>query len=534
MLKIRTIAPPPDDPQQQAPPPQMSVVRDRECLVGRHESCGIQLNSPQVSRIHGRIFLWNGQYCYSDLKSADGSRVNNRPIEGNEISPLQQGDVIRIGGFVLTVEEATIEDDAKITQTQQQTPVAVEADSNVWRKGKITVRCVRVIDETHDVKTFVFAAEPPVRFEYLPGQFVTLNLEINGKRVPRSYSISSTPSRPNTLEITVKRVPPPGHAPDVPAGLVSNWLHDNVRVDSEISISGPRGKFTCLPNPAKKLLLISAGSGITPVLSMSRYLCDINADVDIVFLHSARSSRDIILRRELEMMAGRYGNFRLAVTLSRPKPEEAWLGYVGRLNETMMEAIASDYKERTVYICGPNPFMEGVKLMLEGMGFPMENYYEESFGERPPAPSTPPATAESANGKSSTAPAPAPTQAAPAPQPAPPAPPPAAPPQSAPSPSAVDSAPALFYKDESGQEVSIPWDGEQTIWEAADAADFEIDCECLSGTCGTCKRIIEGEIKYDKDPSPKAFKTFTQEEGYQLTCISKPAGRVVIGEAPPE
>lgn len=531
MLKIRTIAPPPEDPQQQAPPPQMSVIREHECLIGRHESCGIQLNSPHVSRIHGRIFFWNGQYCYSDLKSADGSRVNNRPIEGNEISQIHQGDAIRIGGFVLTVEEVTTEEGANTPEQPQQSQVVVEADSNVWRKGKIAVRCVRVIDETRDVKTFVFATDPPVRFEYLPGQFVTLNLEINGKRVSRSYSISSTPSRPHTLEITVKRVPAPGYAPDAPPGLVSNWLHDNIRVGSEISLSGPRGKFTCLPNPAKKLLLISAGSGITPVLSMSRYLCDINADVDIVFLHSARSSRDIILRRELEMMAGRYSNFRLAVTLTRPEPEEAWLAYVGRLNETMLSAIARDYKERTVYICGPNPFMEGVKLMLEGLGFPMENYNEESFGEGPPAPSTPPATVESANASSST---PASTQAAPAPPPAPsPAPPPA--PSPAPSPpSAGDSAPALFYKDESGQEVAIPWDGEQTIWEAADAEGFEIDCECLSGTCGTCKRIIEGEIKYDKEPGPKAFKTFTQEQGYQLTCIAKPAGRVVIGAAPPQ
>ncbi|NER33045.1 MAG: FHA domain-containing protein [Oscillatoria sp. SIO1A7] len=524
MLKIRTIAPPPEDPQQQAPPPQMSVIREHECLIGRHESCGIQLNSPHVSRIHGRIFFWNGQYCYSDLKSADGSRVNNQPIEGNEISQIHQGDVIRIGGFVLTVEEVTTED-AKAPQEPQQSQVVVEADSNVWRKGKITVRCMRVIDETRDVKTFVFATDPPVRFEYLPGQFVTLNLEINGKRIPRSYSISSTPSRPHTLEITVKRVPPPSHAPDAPPGLVSNWLHDNIRVGSEILLSGPKGKFTCLPNPAKKLLLISAGSGITPVLSMSRYLCDINADVDIVFLHSARSSRDIILRRELEMMAGRYSNFRLAVTLTRPEPEEAWLAYVGRLNETMLSAIASDYKERTVYICGPNPFMEGVKLMLERLGFPMENYNEESFGEGAPAPSTPPATA---NASSSTANVPAPIQAAPAPPPAPS-------PSPAPSPpSAGDSAPALFYKDESGQEVAIPWDGEQTILQAAEDADFEIDSVCLSGACGTCKRIIEGEIKYDKEPGPKAFKDFSQEQGYQLTCITKPAGRVVIGAAPPQ
>ncbi|HAX90272.1 MAG TPA: flavodoxin, partial [Cyanobacteria bacterium UBA11370] len=78
--------------------------------------------------------------------------------------------------------------------------------------------CVGIIDETHDVKTFRFAADPPVLFTYQPGQFVILNLDINGKPVKRSYSLSSTPSRPHTLDITVKRTSSPSDTPDAPPG----------------------------------------------------------------------------------------------------------------------------------------------------------------------------------------------------------------------------------------------------------------------------------------------------------------------------
>ena len=315
----------------------------RECLLGRHPSCDLVLDSEEVSRIHGRILCQDGQCFYTDLGSTDGSQIDEQEVGINQIYPLKPNNLLRIGGFVLTLAKMSTDENTSPRQSTAGQVAVVSSQSRQWNSGELTVRCIQVIAETHDVKTFRFVAEPTVLFSYKPGQFVTLDLEIEGKRVMRSYSISSTPSRPHILEITVKRVPPPTDVADAPPGLVSNWLHDYLTVGSQVKLKGPMGQFTCADNQAQKLLFISAGSGITPMMSMSRWLCDRGADVDVVFIHSARSPRDVIFRQELESMAARYANFKLAVTTTRSEPGQAWVGYTGRLNEVMLQAIATDF-----------------------------------------------------------------------------------------------------------------------------------------------------------------------------------------------
>ena len=183
-----------------------------ECLIGRHQSCSIILNLPEVSRVHGRIFCQDGQCYFTDSGSTCGSQINGEKVEFHRSYLFQPHDLLRISQFVIAfVDMSTKERESRL----------------VWSSGNLTVRCLQIIEETHDVKTFCFVAEQPVLFDYQPGQFVTLNLSIGGKDVKRFYSISSSPTRPYSIEITVKRVLPTTDAPDAPPGLVSNWLHDN-------------------------------------------------------------------------------------------------------------------------------------------------------------------------------------------------------------------------------------------------------------------------------------------------------------------
>ncbi len=492
----------------------------RECLLGRHPSCDLVLDSEEVSRIHGRILCQDGQCFFTDLGSTDGSQIDAQEVGINQVYPLKQNNLLRIGGFVLTIAKIPANENTSPIQSTAE-PVAVASSQPLQgRSGELTVRCIQVIAETHDVKTFRFVAEPTVLFSYKPGQFVTLDLEIEGKKVMRSYSISSTPTRPHILEITVKRVPPPTDVADAPPGLVSNWLHDNISVGSQVKLKGPMGNFTCVDNQAQKLLFISAGSGITPMMSMSRWLCDTGANVDVVFIHSARSARDLIFRHELESMAARHDNFKLAVTTTRSDPGQAWVGYTGRLNEVMLQAIAPDFLERTVYVCGPNPFMKGVKTMLEPLGFPMENYHEESFGRPKRKPSVKEKQGDEVTkvveaemcmeeGYSHKF----------------------SPTQEHHSESATEKreittlvnatmceSPVVVF-DKLGKE--IPCDEEDTILELADQEGIELPSGCRMGACGACKLpLLAGEVNYDDDPDC--------DPGYLLTCIAKPVGRVVI------
>ncbi len=512
---------------------------NQECLLGRDERCCIVLNDTMTSRIHGKIAFRNGNYFYSDLGSRNGTRINNETAKVNQEYPLKPSDSIAIGNHLLWIKEIAGMDFPTIASQSptpsQYMPLATidPASLQRWTSGTLNVRCVQIINETADVKTFTFTADPSVIFTYQPGQFVTLNLNIGGKQVKRSYSISSTPSRPHTLEITVKRVPAPPDEPTAPPGLVSNWLHDNLKVGDRIEINPPMGKFTNFAHPSPKLLLISAGSGITPMMSMSRWICDTVSDVDVVFLHSARSPQDIIFRSELEMMTARYPNFKLAITVTRPQLGQPWYGYTGRLNKSILPAIAPDYKDRTVYVCGPNPFMEAAKSLLQQIGFPMENYYEESFGgvkkktKKPPTPTLPskdphtsiiqPAppphqpqsTAANTNGYNTVITPVTPTSlvglsnSAPAAAPA----------------SLKSLAPMVVILAKSGQEINC--NGEESILDLAEAEGVDLPCGCRMGVCGACQiKKLEGEVTYDDD--------FDCEAGHILTCVAKPVGRVVL------
>lgn len=257
------------------------------------------------------------------------------------------------------------------------TPVLEQTDCDRWNGRDLIVKCVRIFDETPDVKTFSFVCDPPILFDYQPGQFITLDLEIDGKSVSRSYSISSSPSRPHTLEITVKRLP--AVAPEFSPGLVSNWLHDNLIIGQEIQIAGPHGDFSILAQPSDKVLFLSAGSGITPMMSMSRWIFDRGTDRDVIFFHNARVPEDIIFRDELKQISNRQPNFYLAVSLTAEA--KSGDGLHGRLDAAMLHSICPDFAERTIFSCGPSGFMAVTEKILTNLNFSMDKYHQESFGE---------------------------------------------------------------------------------------------------------------------------------------------------------
>ena len=241
----------------------------------------------------------------------------------------------------------------------------------VWGEDdSTTLVCRQVQDVTHDVKTFLFAPAEPALFQHEPGQFVTLELQIDGRSISRCYTLSSPPTRPHLLGITVKRQP---------GGLVSNWLHDTMAPGQRISAAGPFGVFTSARHPSAKYMFLSGGSGITPVMSMARTLYDLGSDADVLFLHSARTPSDIIFRRELELMASTVPTLRVVHVCERSSPREPWGGLLGHLDAATLRLLAPDVRERTVFCCGPAPYMAAVRQMLVDAGFGMQDYHEESF-----------------------------------------------------------------------------------------------------------------------------------------------------------
>ena len=497
----------------------------QQYLIGRYPGCHLILDDPEISRVHAIILECQENYYLVDLASSNGSRINNKEVEFNQKYLLNTGDTIRIGDFVLLIEEIDdksnpywflkpkeIDINTNIntnTNTNTNTNVNANTNINTYKKRAINNQnkqifiCSQIIDETDDIKTFRFVSSPPKIFDdYKPGQFVVLDLEINGKPVKRSYSISSSPSRPHALEITVKRVPSPADAPNVPPGLVSNWLNDHLTLNSQVKISPPMGDFTCFDHPNEKFLFISAGSGITPMMSMSRWLCDVAPNADVVFVHSAKTVRDIIFRQELELMASRYPKFQLAITLTGIHHPN-WSCYSGRLNKLMLRTMAPDFKERIAYVCGPDGFRSSIKKILEEIKFPMSSYHEESFGS-PKKQKKVSSTAKPKVAKNSefydTEIIQTPT------------------PENANQASSSQAHDVVVFTRSQKEVVCDP---EETILEAAQREGIKLPYGCQMGACGVCKlHKLSGKIVYEED--------LNCEDDYVLTCVARATGNVVI------
>ena len=341
--------------------------------------------------------------------------------------------------------------------------------------------CRAVLDITHDVKTFMFEPAGDTVFHFEPGQFITLQLEIDGQPISRCYTISSPPTRPHLIAITVKRVI---------GGPVSNWLHDNVATGTRLTVLAPLGQFTLSGPPAPKYLFLSAGSGITPVMSMTRTLFDLGSDTDVLFVHAARTPADIIFRRELEAIAAVMPNIKVVHICEGDYPSERWMGLRGRLTTAALQAIAPDLHERVTYTCGPPLYMAAVRRVLDEAGYDMANYHEESFSFEN-LPEAEQAAADPLHQVGETD-----------------------------EPSAADNDLATFNVEfvRSGKTISVPAD--QFVLDAALAAGMRPASSCSQGMCGTCKTVmLAGSVDMQHNGGIRPKEVAANKI---LICCSKP------------
>jgi len=360
----------------------------------------------------------------------------------------------------------------------EQPPAKWDADADD------TLVCVHTRDETHDVRTFLFRARNPSLFRYRPGQFLTFELVIDGETINRCYTLSSPPTRPDTVSITVKRKV---------GGKVSNWLHDNIRPGSEVKAVGIAGDFTCTLNPAEKYLFLSGGSGVTPLMSMLRTHVDLGLDRDIVFAHSARTPRDIIFRHELAGMVAGTKLLKTAFVCESAGEDAGWSEPTGFLDLAMLSTIAPDFKAREIFCCGPEPYMNAVRAMLRGAGFDMAHYHEESFTFGQQAEGGP---AEAA------VPAGAPAVGA----------------------SAASEGGFQIAFTKLGQTITCAPD--QFILDAAKAAGMRLPFSCAKGLCGTCKtKKLSGEVDMNHGGGIRKREI---DQGMILICCSKPLSDITL------
>lgn len=497
--------------------------------IGRSPQSGIQVEDSMISRTHAELLLEGDTFVLRD-RSANGTTHNGKRLAPGDKVPLRDGDRIGFAHYADCEIHVQLGVKAAVPQRPQApqpepapkpptpTPQPLPGvNIPVWSKGQTDLRVADIIDEAPGVRTYRFVGLTPQIFSYKPGQFVTLFLEIDGKKVARSYSLSSTPSRPHVLEITVKRVP---------GGLVSNWLADNLKLGDRVRIGSPAGKFTCFDYPSDKMLFIGAGSGVTPLMSMTRWVIDTIADVDIRFLLAARTPDDIIFHRELEYLSARHSGFQCAVTITRLKGgSDPWLGYTGHISRAMLDLVAPDLKDRHVFLCGPPQFADAVRQLLTDIGFPISQFHTESFVPGRVGPEVKQAPRDVAPGtstiervKAEAAPVHVPVQApAHASAPAP---------KEQPAPEPAGQFTVKFAK----AGISVKTTGEASLLELAENNGIEIPYQCRSGGCGECRvRCLSGKVEMMTDDGLQVLDPGERSK-YVLTCVGTPRSNVEIME----
>lgn len=483
-------------------------------VIGRGPSATVQIADTSLSREHAAIVLNGDQWSLED-RSSYGTFLDGQKLERGALAPFGPNSVARMGNLEVRftpAHESAASRSVDPAAPIERTPIDLEpsplledlverqSEIPIWSKGTIDLKIVDIIDETVDTKTFRMVGTKPVLFSFKPGQFVTLNIPIDGKTVKRSYSISSSPSRPHTLELTVKRVP---------GGLVSNWMCDELKLGDVLNAKGPAGKFTCFGFPERKLLFIGAGSGITPVMSMLRWVVDTAADVDAYLFVSARTPHDIIFRNELNWMSSRHSGIRVGITCTgRPSGAEAWTGITGRCSGEMLQMMVPDLMERHAFMCGPEPFMDSVTDGLRSVGYPIEHLHSESFGGARVVPDAKVEPRDVVKNDAGVSLSPEAFEKSVAALEVP-----------------VDTATFQVTFAKSG--VTVTTAGEADILELAEANGVdEIDYACRSGSCGQCVvKCSSGTVEMDEDC---AIDDDEKAEGMIYACCSIPTSDVVI------
>ncbi|MGN4963448.1 FAD-binding oxidoreductase [Aeromonas dhakensis] len=328
----------------------------------------------------------------------------------------------------------------------------------------LTLRCIGRRADTHDVASWQFVPQTGSLPAVLAGQCVTLHTEIDGKPHYRAYTLSSSP-QDACWQVTIKDV-----------GLVSHHLHQTLQVGDEIRVDGPFGDFNLTALPCERPLLLSAGSGITPMWAMLRDELAKRPDADIRFIHSARSPEDVIFADDLTALAEVHAGVRYALILEGAPAGHPW---VGRLTPDMLRELAPDLLSRHVYLCGPAPYMEAVSEMLAGLGLPAAQLHQESFG-------LPAATSDVA-------------------------------------PVAAGSDHFWLTLKKSGKKVKIlPG---QTLLAALEGAEETMMAACRAGVCGACRCTTEGEIERQ---SVMTLSPQDLESGVALACSCTVSGDVCV------
>lgn len=314
-------------------------------------------------------------------------------------------------------------------------------------------------------------------FKYTAGQYLTFEVEVNGHKQRRAYSICTSPVADNQLAIGVKKVD---------GGLVSVFMNDKVKAGDTLSVMEPMGNFTHQPNAANKnhYVLLSGGSGITPMMAILKTVLLEEPNSQVTLIYANRNEHSIMFHGLLNNLQQQYGS-RFNVVHNLDEINSGWNGLCGKLStERIKEMITSkvgvDVSTAHYFICGPSGLMLLIDETLDALKIEKTHIHKEYF--------TAPIVTEEKKAALAVSNSPV-------------------------------SAAQLFIKLD-GSNIEVKYNGEKSILEAALDAGFDPPFACQIGACCTCRaKLSEGKVVM---ADRESLSDAEIAEGYILTCQSKP------------
>lgn len=325
---------------------------------------------------------------------------------------------------------------------------------------------------------------------FLPGQFLTFELNVPDHPVPvvRCYSLSDSPLKRDRYRVSIKRLsPPPASAADIPPGLSSSYFHDSLKQGDIVDVRAPAGGFHLDTASERPVVLIGGGIGLTPVLSMLKWLADTGSRRTAWFFLAVRNSDDIAMREEIQAVVNTNPQQFHLVTLYSSPTERCVGGRDYDAKGFVSVEVLKRYLKSSnyeFYICGPPPMMEAVVKALVEWNVPEEDIRFEAFG---------PASVKKVQ---------------------------------KPEPEAgVEAASGPGLKVELAKSrKSLVWTKNAgSLLELAEANGIRINSGCRAGNCGTCVIAVkQGSVTYLVKPSSQPAP------GSALVCVAHPTGDIVL------
>ena len=345
-----------------------------------------------------------------------------------------------------------------------------------------TLKVSDVVQNTHDTSTITFEIPTHLNsvFDYEPGQYLTLEFNINGKKERRAYSMSSSPLTEAQPSVTVKRFQ---------GGLVSNHINDNVKTGSEISVLPPFGNFVPQLNPEnnKHYFLFSAGSGITPIISILKTVLSFEKNSKVSLLYGNRCEKDIIFHQELINLVTEHKD-RLNVSFTLSQSADEWNGESGRVDARKVKDFIFKHGENDLakeyFICGPAGLIETTEQTILSLGINASFVHREYFIL--PKKETEAAVTEAIE-------------------------------------AAGDQTIKLILDNE---EFDVEVSADTNILEAALEKDIDAPFSCMAAACATCRaKVLRGTVIMD---DREMLSDEEIADGYVLTCQAHPTSDDVI------